>query len=221
MPEVIRPARDEMSVEIDASSGLLTGERARTLADEGMGHYNHNIGALSRHLDEVVGIYDFEDRLVTLRQAKDAGVDLYAGVIFGINETLTDRTDVALELQKTGVRLLPVNVLNPIPGMPLGDTDHADITMMEFVKTVAVYRLFHPDARVRLAGGREVNLAPGERHLLLEADMDGVLIGDYLTTDGQSSTADIEVVEWTGLKPNHAVNGSDVDIIKRREARGS
>ncbi|RDZ62657.1 biotin synthase BioB [Haloferax sp. Atlit-12N] len=215
----IRLVRDETSVEIDASLGLLTEEEARILADEGVNHYNHNIETSPRYFDEVVGTHDFEDRLVTLRRAKDAGMDLCAGVILGMGETPADRVDAAIELQKVGVESLPVNVLNPVPGTPLGDADHADITTTELVKTVAVYRLLHPDARVRLTGGREANLAPDEQHLPFEAGADGVLTGDYLTTDGQSPAADIEVVERAGLEPNRAVNDFDVDAVKRREAR--
>ncbi|MBC9988142.1 biotin synthase BioB [Haloferax sp. AS1] len=215
----IRLVRDETSVEIDASLGLLTEEEARILSAEGVNHYNHNIETSPRYFDEVVGTHDFEDRLVTLRRAKDAGMDLCAGVILGMGETPADRVDAALELQKIGVESLPVNVLNPVPGTPLGDADHADITTTELVKTVAVYRLLHPDARVRLTGGREVNLAPDEQHLPFEAGADGVLTGDYLTTDGQSPAADIEVVERAGLEPNRAVNDFDVDAVKRREAR--
>ncbi|MGB9955346.1 biotin synthase BioB [Haloferax prahovense] len=215
----IRLVRDETNVEIDASLGLLTEEEARILADEGVNHYNHNIETSPRYFDEVVGTHDFEDRLVTLRRAKDAGMDLCAGVILGMGETPADRVDAAIELQKIGVESLPVNVLNPVPGTPLGDADHADITTTELVKTVAVYRLLHPDARVRLTGGREVNLAPDEQHLPFEAGADGILTGDYLTTDGQSPAADIEVVERAGLEPNRAVNDFDVDAVKRREAR--
>ncbi|ELZ61143.1 MULTISPECIES: biotin synthase BioB [unclassified Haloferax] len=215
----IRLVRDETSVEIDASLGLLTEEEARILSAEGVNHYNHNIETSPRYFDEVVGTHDFEDRLVTLRRAKDAGMDLCAGVILGMGETPADRVDAALELQKVGVESLPVNVLNPVPGTPLGDADHADITTTELVKTVAVYRLLHPDARVRLTGGREVNLAPDEQHLPFEAGADGVLTGDYLTTDGQSPAADIEVVERAGLEPNRAVNDFDVDAVKRRESR--
>ncbi|ELK49769.1 biotin synthase, partial [Haloferax sp. BAB-2207] len=58
-----------------------------------------------------------------------------------------------------------------------------------------------------------------EQHLPFEAGADGVLTGDYLTTDGQSPAADIEVVERAGLEPNRAVNDFDVDAVKRREAR--
>lgn len=214
--EAIRLVRDETAVEVDASLGLLTGEEAAELAAEGLNHYNHNIETSRRYFDQVVGTHDFEDRLVTLRRAKAAGMDLCAGVILGMGETPTDRIDAAIELQDIGVSSLPVNILNPVEGTPLGEADHADISKTELVKTVAVYRLLHPEARVRLTGGREVNLAPDEQHLPFEAGADGILTGDYLTTEGQDPADDIEVMERAGLEPNRSVNEFDIDDVKQR-----
>jgi biotin synthase len=213
--EAIRLVRDEADVEVDASLGLLTEEEAEILAEEGLNHYNHNIETSPRYFDEIVGTHDFEDRLKTLRRAKAVGMDLCAGVILGMGETPTDRVDAAVELQKVGIESLPVNILNPVAGTPLGDADHADISKPELVKTVAVYRLLHPEARVRITGGREVNLAPDEQHLPFEAGADGILTGDYLTTEGQDPADDIEVMERAGLEPNRSVNAFDVDEIKQ------
>ena len=90
--EAIRLVRDETDVEVDASLGLLTEEEAEILADEGLNHYNHNIETSRRYFPEVVGTHSFEDRLKTLRRAKDAGMDLCAGVILGMGESPTSRS---------------------------------------------------------------------------------------------------------------------------------
>ncbi|WP_276253420.1 biotin synthase BioB [Halomontanus rarus] len=229
--ESIRRVREECDLEIDASLGILTEEEAAILAEEGIGHYNHNIETSPRYFPEIVGTHEFEDRVATLEVAKDAGMDLCAGVILGMGETPTDRVDAAIALQEIGVSSLPVNVLNPVAGTALGDSDEsgdgadadagdantgADITTEEIVETVAVYRLLHPHARVRLTGGREVNLAPEEQHLPFEAGADGILTGDYLTTEGQSPGEDIEIVERAGLEPNREVNDFDPAAVKAR-----
>jgi len=211
----VRLVRDETDVEIDASLGLLTQEEADILADEGLNHYNHNIETSPRYFDEIVSTHDFEDRLKTLRRAKKAGMDLCAGVILGMGETPADRVDAALELRKIGVSSLPVNILNPIEGTPLGDRESAAISKTDLIKTIAVYRLLHPTARVRLTGGREVNLAEDEQHWPFEAGADGLLTGDYLTTGGQDAATDIEVVEDAGLEPNMDVNEFDPERVKR------
>ncbi|MCU4975776.1 biotin synthase BioB [Halobacteria archaeon AArc-m2/3/4] len=221
--ESIRRVREACDLEIDASLGILTEEEAAILAEEGIGHYNHNIETSPRYFPVIVGTHDFEDRVATLEVAKEAGMDLCAGVILGMGETPTDRVDAAIALQEIGISSLPVNVLNPVAGTALGDSsgeseseDGADITTEEIVETVAVYRLLHPHARVRLTGGREVNLSSDEQHLPFEAGADGILTGDYLTTEGQSPGEDIEIVERAGLEPNREVNEFDPAAVKAR-----
>ncbi|WP_049927242.1 biotin synthase BioB [Halopiger goleimassiliensis] len=211
----IRLVREECDLEIDASLGILTGEEAEILVEEGINHYNHNIETSPRYFPEIVDTHSFEDRVKTLEIAKEAGMDLCAGVILGMGETPTDRVEAAIALQEIGVSSLPVNVLNPVPGTPLAEQG-VDITTEEIVKTVAVYKLLHPESRVRLTGGREANLAPEEQHLPLEAGADGILTGDYLTTEGQSPGEDIEIIERAGLEPNREANEFDPEEVKAR-----
>ncbi len=213
--EAIRLVRDECDLEVDASLGILTEEEAGILAEEGINHYNHNIETSPRYFPEIVNTHSFEDRVHTLEVARDAGMDLCAGVILGMGETPTDRVEAAIALQDIGVSSLPINVLNPVEGTPLADRD-VTITTEEIVKTVAVYKLLHPEATVRLTGGREVNLSPDEQHLPLEAGADGILVGDYLTTEGQSPADDLEIVDRAGLEPNRSVTDFDPEAVKRR-----
>ncbi|MDF9746273.1 biotin synthase BioB [Natrinema salsiterrestre] len=215
--ESIRRVRDECDLEVDASLGILTEEEAAILAEEGINHYNHNIETSPNYFPEIVGSHSFEDRVETLEVAKEAGMDLCAGVILGMGETPTDRVEAAIALQDIGVSSLPVNVLNPVAGTPLAE-EGVDITTEEIVETVAVYKLLHPDSRVRLTGGREVNLEPDEQHLPLEAGADGILTGDYLTTEGQSPGDDIEIIERAGLEPNTDANDFDPEEVKARHS---
>jgi len=216
----IRLVRDETDVEVDASLGILTEEEAAILADEGLNHYNHNIETSPNFFPEIVDSHSFEDRVATLEVAKEAGMDLCAGVILGMGESPADRVEAAIALQDIGVSSLPVNILNPVAGTPLGEQfdDGAKITTEEIVQTIAVYRLLHPEARVRLTGGREANLDEDEQHLPFEAGADGMLTGDYLTTEGQSPADDIETVERAGLEPNTAANDFDPSEVKARAA---
>ena len=214
----IRLVRDETDVEVDASLGILTQEEAEILADEGINHYNHNIETSPDFFPEVVDTHSFEDRVETLEVAKSVGMDLCAGVILGMGESPADRVDAAIALQDIGVSSLPVNILNPVAGTPLGEQfgDSPPITTEEIIETIAVYRLLHPDARVRLTGGREVNLDADEQHLPFEAGADGILTGDYLTTEGQSPGDDIEAIERAGLEPNMDAHEFDAEAVKAR-----
>jgi biotin synthase len=217
----IRLVRDETDVEVDASLGILTEEEAEILVEEGLNHYNHNIETSRRYFPEIVESHSFEDRLHTLRVAKEAGMDLCAGVILGMGESPTDRVDAAMELREIGVSSLPVNILNPVAGTPLGEEhDTALISTEEVISTIAVYRLLHPHARVRLTGGREVNLKGDEQHLPFEAGADGMLTGDYLTTEGQDPADDIEIMRKAGLEPNKSVNDFDEAAVRARHSSG-
>jgi biotin synthase len=214
----IRLVRDETDVEVDASLGILTETEAGILAAEGVNHYNHNVETSPRYFPEVVDSHTFVDRVETLEVAKEAGMDLCAGVILGMGESPTDRVDAAMALQDVGVSSLPVNVLNPVAGTPLGERfgDSPPISTAEIVKTVAVYRFLHPHARIRLTGGREVNMDPDEQHRPFEAGADGLLTGDYLTTEGQSPADDLDAIERAGLEPNTAVNEFDPEAVRAR-----
>ena len=214
--EAIRLVRDETAVEVDASLGILTETEAEILADEGVNHYNHNIETSPRYFPEVVDTHAFEDRVNTLEVAKEAGMDLCAGVLLGMGESPTDRVDAAIALQDIGVSSLPVNVLNPVEGTPLAERGLPDITTEAVVKTIAVYRLLHPDARVRLTGGREVNLDTDGQVAALEAGADGLLTGDYLTTEGQSAADDLEIIDAAGLAPNTEANEFDPATVRDR-----
>lgn len=200
MLRAIRLVRDKTDVKVDASLGILTEAEAQILADEGINHYNHNIETSPRFFPEIVETHSFEDRVETLEIAKELGMDLCAGIILGMGETPTDRVDAAIALQNIGISSLPVNILNPVEGTALGDEfgDSADISTKEIIWTIAVYRLLHPKARVRLTGGREVNFDKDKQHLPFKTGADGILTGDYLTTSGQSPGDDIEVMEQVG-----------------------
>jgi len=219
--EAIRLVRDETDVEVDASLGILTEEEASILAEEGLNHYNHNIETSPRYFPEIVQSHSFSDRVETLETAKNAGMDLCAGVILGMGETPTDRVEAAMALQDIGVSSLPVNILNPVEGTPLAERGLPDITTEDVIKTIAVYRLLHPEARVRLTGGREVNLDTDGQVAALEAGADGILTGDYLTTEGQSAADDLEIVEQAGLEPNTETNEFDPERVKERAEGGT
>jgi len=219
--EAIRLVRDETDIEVDASLGILTEEEAAILAEEGLNHYNHNIETSPRYFPEIVQTHGFEDRVATLEVAKDAGMDLCAGVILGMGESPTDRVDAAMALQDIGVSSLPVNILNPVEGTPLAERGLPDVTTEEVIRTIAVYRLLHPEARVRLTGGREVNLDTEGQVAALEAGADGILTGDYLTTEGQSPADDLDIVEEAGLKPNKDANDFDPETVRERADDGT
>ena len=63
------------------------------------------------------------DRLETIGYLKKAGIKICSGGIIGMGETRADRCDLAFELKAIGANVVPVNILNPIPGTPFAKNE--------------------------------------------------------------------------------------------------
>jgi biotin synthase len=71
---------------------------------------------------------------------------------------------------------------------------------MEVLQAFAIFRMILPNKILRYAGGREQAL--GELVPLgFLSGINGMLIGNYLTTTGRGATADLDTVRKLGLKP--------------------
>jgi len=195
--ESVRRIRDETGIEPDASLGLITEEEAEELVEAGLKHFNHNIETAPSFFDNVVTTHDFEDRVRAIEVAQEAGMRVCAGVIFGMGEDTKHRVEAALALRDIDVDTVPVNVLNPVPGTPF--EDYSKITVEEILQGVALYRFMMPEKVIRLTGGREENLKNRQGEVL-RAGANGLLIGDYLTTEGQEADRDKEMIESVGME---------------------
>jgi biotin synthase len=79
----------------------------------------------------------------------------------------------------------------------------------EAVKWIAIFRLILPDALFRLCGGRVENI--GElQQLAVRAGINGVMMGNFLTTLGNTPDEDRAMFESLGLNvERQADNGAD------------
>ena len=102
---------------------------------------------------------------------------------------------------------VPINLLNPRPGTKFGEREYMD--PWEAVKWIAIFRLILPDALFRLCGGRVENI--GElQQLAVRAGINGVMMGNFLTTLGNTPDEDRAMFENLGLnvarQPDNAAN---------------
>ena len=102
---------------------------------------------------------------------------------------------------------MPINLLNPREGTKFGDRPLMD--PWEVVKWVAIFRLIIPGALFRLCGGRVENL--GElQPLAVKAGLNGVMMGNFLTTLGAEPEDDRAMFEELGLnvarQPDNGAN---------------
>jgi len=158
--EMVRGVR-AMGLETCMTLGMLTPAQADRLAEAGLDYYNHNIDTSPENYANVISTRSFEDRLDTLDNVRNAGINVCCGGIVGMGETREDRVGFvhALATLPRHPESVPVNALVPVKGTVLGnmlaDTPLAKIDDIEFVRTVAVARITMPMSMVRLSAGRE------------------------------------------------------------------
>jgi biotin synthase len=180
-----------------ATLGALTPETARFLYDCGIRRINHNLETSERHYPNIVSTHPYAERINTLKVAKQAGLSLCSGGIFGMGEAWRDRLDMMFALREIGVDVMPINFLNAIHGTPLAGMEK--LPPMECLKIIAIARFVLPAAELKVAGGREVCLRDLQSWIFF-AGADSTMIGNYLTTYGRKPEMDHQMVLDLGLK---------------------
>ena len=179
------------------SFGILTRETAESLVKSGLKRLNHNLETSERFFPNVCSTHTFMDRINTIRCAREAGLEICSGAIFGIGEGIDDRIDLAFTLKMLDVDVVPLNFLHPISGTPL--ENHIPLTPMEALKIISVFRFVLPDKEIKIAGGRERNLRDLQSWMFY-AGANSTMIGNYLTTTGRKVEDDFQMIKDLGLK---------------------
>ncbi len=193
---VVKKIKDEYGLHICCCLGLLEPQQAATLAEAGVDRINHNLNTSRRFHPSIVTTHTYDDRLNTLKVARDAGMELCTGLIAGMGETEDDILDVVFELQQLGVESIPVNFLNAIDGTALEGTN--EITPRDCLRILCLMRFAHPNTEIRIAGGREVKLRTLQPLGLYPAN--SMFVSDYLTTTGQTPEEDFQMIEDLGFE---------------------
>lgn len=196
MCRVIRKIREEVGISVCVSFGLLTEQQFRKLKEAGVSRVHNNLETSRRNFPNICTTHTFEDKLAAIRAAQAAGLSVCSGGIMGLGETSEDRIDMALTLRELGIRSVPVNMLNPIPGTPL--EHNGKLTGEEMQRIVAVYRFILPSASIRLAGGR--GLLPDKGKGCFTSGANAAISGDMLTTAGITVQTDMELLNELGYE---------------------
>ena len=179
-----------------ASVGHLSADRARALREAGIQRVHHNVETAESYYDEVSTTVRYEGRLRTISAVREAGLETCVGGILNLGETREQRVEMAFELAAIDPTSVPINLLNPRPGTKFGDRELID--PWEAVKWIAIFRLILPDALFRLCGGRVENLGDLQP-LAVRAGLNGVMMGNFLTTLGSAPEEDRAMFEDLGL----------------------
>lgn len=183
------------------SFGILTRETAESLAKHGLKRLNHNLETSERFFPKVCSTHTFVDRINTIRVAKEVGLEICSGAIFGIGEGVEDRIDLAFTLKNLDVDVIPLNFLHPITGTPLEKC--IPLTPMEALKIISVFRFVLPDKEIKIAGGRERNLRDLQSWMFY-AGANSTMVGNYLTTTGRRIEEDFQMIKDLHLELKNA-----------------
>jgi biotin synthase len=179
-----------------ASIGHMSPTRAKALREAGIQRVHHNVETAESYYDEVSTTVRYAARLRTIDAVREAGLETCVGGILNLGESREQRVEMAFELAKIDPTSVPINLLNPRPGTKFGDRDYMD--PWEAVKWIAIFRLILPAALFRLCGGRVENLGDLQP-LAVRAGLNGVMMGNFLTTLGSTPDEDREMFTGLGL----------------------
>src|SRR3954454_7381496 len=203
----VRLVAEHTNLKRCASIGHMSAARATQLADAGVQRVHHNVETAESYYDEVSTTVRYEGRIRTIEAVEEAGLETCVGGILNLGESREQRVEMAFELAKIDPTSVPINLLNPRPGTKFGGRDYMD--PWEAVKWIAIFRLILPEALFRLCGGRIENLGDLQP-LAVKAGLNGVMMGNFLTTLGSEPEDDRAMFEALGLntarQPDNGAN---------------
>ena len=192
----IRKIKEETDIRICVSPGLLQEEQFRKLKEAGADRVHCNLESSERYFLQVCTTHTYEEKTAAIQAAKRVGLSVCSGGILGLGESVEDRIDMVLTARKLGVRSIPVNVLNPIPGTPY--EKNPVLSGEEILRCTAVFRFLIPDGLIRLAGGRGLMEDKGKK--CFQSGANAAISGDMLTTAGITVESDMEMIRSLGYK---------------------
>ena len=210
MPYVVELVKEvkALGLETCMTLGMLDTDQAAQLADAGLDYYNHNLDTSRSYYEQVVSTRSYDERLDTIANVRNSGINVCSGNIVGMGESRDDRIDWVHELLKMpkAPESIPVNLLVPIQGTPIGDKVLAEgqLPVLEWIRTIAVTRICCPSSYVRLSAGRE-SLSDSEQALAFMAGANSFFYGDKLLTTGNASqSGDDRLMRELGLTKQFA-----------------
>jgi len=202
---LIRAVKD-LGMETCVTAGTISQDQAETFREAGLDYYNHNLDTSREHYAEVISTRGYDERLQTLANVRNAGLNVCSGGILGLGENRGDRVGLLWELANLDPppESVPINDLVPVEGTPIADQGVDKVDPFEFVRTIAVARILMPKTYVRLSAGRG-EMSEAQQALCLMAGANSFFTGDTLLTTGNPAFEDDRaLLERLGMGPETA-----------------
>lgn len=174
-----------------ASLGSMTYEQFKQLKEAGLSRFHHNVETAESYFERVCTTHSYSGRLETIRNAQRAGLEICCGGIFGLGESLEQRVEFAMTLQREGVHSIPLNFLVPVKGTAMGGV--LPMRPLEIIRAVAMVRLINPSAEIKVCAGR-VHLRDLQS-MIFYAGATGMMVGNLLTIAGRAVKDDLQMLD--------------------------
>ena len=191
--EMIKEVKS-LNLEACVTLGSITKAQALTLKKAGLDAYNHNIDTSPEFYGEIITTRNFEERLETIKNVREAGISVCCGGIIGMGETWHDRARMleVLANLKPQPESVPINSLVPVRGTPLAN--QKSIEPIELVRVIATARIILPKSRIRLSAGRK-KLSKETQILCLLSGANSIFYGEsLLTTENNDMSEDKKLI---------------------------
>jgi biotin synthase len=200
--DIITTIKTETSIKICTSLGLLNESQFAKLKDAGVTRIHNNLETSRNHFQNICTTHTYEDKIASIKAAKNVGLNVCSGGIMGMGENMEDRIDMAFELRDLDISSIPINILNPIKGTPL--ENNKILSNDELCRIVAIYRFILPNSYIRMAGGRGLLSDKGLKSF--QSGSNAAISGDMLTTKGISIDYDMTMIKKLGYNTKYCNN---------------
>lgn len=198
-----------MGMETCMTLGMLTRDQALQLKQAGLDYYNHNLDTSPEYYGDIITTRTYQDRLDTLQNVRDAGMNVCSGGIVGMGESISDRSGLLVQLANLEQQpeSVPINMLVKVEGTPMDQ--QKDMDAFEFIRTIAVARIMMPKSYVRLSAGRE-EMNEQTQALCFMAGANSIFYGcKLLTTANPDTDEDVQLFRKLGINPERNREYSD------------
>jgi biotin synthase len=190
-----------LGLETCVTLGMLTAPQTARLKTAGLDYYNHNLDTSPEYYGKIITTRTYQDRLDTLANVRDAGINVCCGGIVGMGEDENDRAGLIATLASlpTPPESVPINALVAVEGTPLAKAEPID--PIDFVRIIAAARITMPKSYVRLSAGREA-MSDEAQALCFLAGANSIFHGEkLLTTRNATVPHDEALFDKLGLRP--------------------
>lgn len=178
-----------------ACNGLASLEQLKELKKVGVFSYNHNLESSREFYPNICTTHSWQARFETNLNAKEAGLMLCCGGIYGLGESEEDRVSFRKSLKELKPFTSPINFFIKNENLKLNPPK---LSADEALKIISDSKKDLGDTFIMVAGGREVVLKE-RQYEAFEHGASAIVIGDYLTTKGEIPSRDIEILKQKGF----------------------